>query len=627
MEQIYIDQKYNNESLNGKLIEFENGIEYIKYKRRVESYIEPVIFTSFYPKDEILISIPRSTIIDAIGHNFLQRPYSPKQFEKVKSETRKLNEIQLRDIVINFCEERSALRQGFHDLKGKLRSIKELNENLVEKTQKITNELNNFKKELSKDYSDYPRVIDEFARVANLFEPSNIESVDYILNENEESFSKFIPVEDDLKNNKLSENQDWEVMFLDDRPSELTSIFKELSKKQIKFHVAETFNNAQEIINKDIYNKILVVVSDYRLFKIDTPTRMQEMQGYDFLIWLSQKPRYNSLIALSGLSKWFLLDSFRRSNINVKVYSKNGLAGGGIKLFFDDIEHLASRQLEVIHSQPKGSHWKEGKSGKNPSFPLKPYYIFHRNHKDYLKNEDDINKKCEKIARELEYALDNNSNFNFASISSIKGGISTTLSSNFENDYAHFLKKLMFRRLYYYLQLKGLNKNSIIKLLHKGDIEADVKSGMINQLLNNLAIQTETDLPYNILIEEKYFLNDYMQIPIFSMARMMDQSHSIINSFLSDHLSDSDRLLKDLKRFIISKDARSFVKTVSLSETNTVLKIISEILYSEGKADLLNKLLISIITVYQSLNDILPDKNSVQENVKFIQNLQRKYLQ
>ena len=71
----YIDQQYVIENKQNQKLTFDTGINYVKYLRRVENFAEPVLFTSFFSLDEILQK-PNTQILTAIGHHFLQLPYS-----------------------------------------------------------------------------------------------------------------------------------------------------------------------------------------------------------------------------------------------------------------------------------------------------------------------------------------------------------------------------------------------------------------------------------------------------------------------------------------------------------------------------------------------------------------------
>lgn len=623
----YIDTEYKFLKESGKELTFDNAIEYVKYLRRVENFKEPVLFTSFLSFTEIL-NKPNTSIIKAIGHDFLQLPYSKSELEFKLQNLKELTDVQLSDIKINFCQLRSSLRESFHIFKGQIREIKGSKIDVKQKNSLILSEFNKFKLDLKRDYGSYPEIIIEFEKVISLYNPKDLNTIDLIDTENEERFSKFLPSDETETEELVSTKKGWKILFLDDRPSELESILQLLQLRNIEFEIATSVIEAKNKIEGDVYNQISVVVSDYRLFENciedNNIQRMQPEQGYDFLIWLSKQNRYNALVALSGLSKWFLLDSFRKNNINVKVYSKSGLLGGGSKLFVDDIEYLGAQYNEIVNNQPKATFWNEmqyvdAAKTKIKSYPLKPYYVYHRNNNDYLTEEDTINKIAERLAREVEFAIDKNSNFNFASLVSIQGNATKTMKGEIENEYENFRMKLLQRRVFYYLILKGFDTDAISKMIHKGDSAEEMSISMIKQVPSMLAIQAKTDIPYNLLIEEKFFLHHYMGLPIFNMAEMMNQIYSVINAHLTKYFLGNEKLIKELANYIHTEGDQIAVGCVSMTEVHILMnKIIGTKVLSNNDALMLA---IEVNEILESIADLLPNKSLLNNSLKQITRL------
>ncbi len=622
---LYIDEPYNALDAGASKKQFTNAIEYAKYLRRIEKNNEPIVFTSFLSANEILLK-SNTQIITAIGHGFIQLPYTKEKYEEVVNDLEPLNEIQLQDIIINFCRIRSSISEGFHIFKGRLREIKGMDISLVEKVSLLNEEFVKFEKELIRDVGKYPEIITEYKRVISQFNPDDIDSIDLIDLENEETFSKFLPA-DEIDNEELvREKKSWKILFLDDKPSELQSILQVLEIKKIGYEIATSSQQAKAFIEADKQsNKISVVVSDYRLFEADakgiSKPRMQKEQGYDFLLWLSKQDRHNAMVAMSGLSKWFLMDSFRRNRINVKVYSKTGLGTGAAKFFVDDIEYLGTQYNEVVNSQPRAVNWKNDtvKNEKIISHALKPYYVYHRNNDEYLTAENTINQLAEKVARELEFAIDKSSNFNFASLVSIQGNATKTMKGDVEKEYPDFQLKLLQRRVFFYLILKGFDKDAISKMLHKGDVQTEMSDSMIKQIPSMLAIQTETDIPYRLLVEEKYFLHHYMNLPIYNIAELMDQTYSIINAVLSKHLKNNKAITKSLKNYYVENDNQISFGAVSMTEVHVVLdKIIKGKILQNNEA---LHLIIEVNEVIGNIAALLPDKSLLNNSLKQLDKL------
>lgn len=633
---IYIDEQYNFTEKSGRIIQFEDGISYVKYLRRIEKNVEPIIFTSFYSEEKIL-ERRNTQIITTIGHGFLQLPFNGEKYQEVIDKILPLNEIQLQDIIINFCQLRSSVRESFHIFKGRIRDIKGRNDSLSDKNKLFLTEFENYEKQLLKDVGNYPEIIIEYKAVISKYNPNDLKSIELIEEVQEEQFVTYLPAENDTNVELSSEKKSWKVLFLDDRPSELKSILEILDEKNIEYETAKSCDEAKAIIESDIQsNKISVVVSDYRLFEpqigINTKPRMQKEQGYDFLLWLNDQPRYNALVALSGLSKWFLMESFRKNRINVKVYSKVGLLGGGAKLFVDDLEYLGNQYSEIVNSQPKAELWnnnqyKDKEKTELKSASLKPYYVFHRNNVDYLTNENKINQDAEKVARELEYAIDKNSDFNFVSLLSIKGNTTSTMKGHLpETEYEDFILKLIQRRVIFYLLLKGFYPYSIYSMLRNGEkLELDFKDDkLINRLKatpNMLAIQAETDIPYGLLMEEKYFLQHHMNLPIYNIAEMMDQTYSIINSVLTKHLKGNKNIAETLKNYCCEKENQISFGTVSMAEVHIVIPKVVSLLIKENKIEVAKLLLEDILGVLYGISDLVPTNEKIKNSIKIMETL------
>ena len=619
----YNEQEYKITNSQGVEISFRNAIEYVQYLRRVQKCIDPVIFTSFC-SSSYLIQQSNTKILSAIGHNFLRIPFSVKELEDMSMEMLPLNDIQLSDISINFCQLRSAIREGFHRFKGRIREIKGRRISETDKIKLFNYEFEQYESELIREVKEYPDIFMEFKRIVSLFDPSDISSIEKIETIQEENFSCYLPADNDYAETMARSAYGWEVLFLDDKPNELEEIFRVLEERGIKYQVATSSVAAKHIIEEDFYNIISVVVSDYRLFEDQNQAneiqRMQSEQGYDFLVWLSRQNRYNGMIALSGLSKWFLLDSFRKIKINVKVYSKSGLLGGGVRLFVDDLEYLGTQFAEVIHSQPKASLWtepqyKSADSGIIKCYPFKPYYIYHRNNTEYLTHEDAINKMAEKVARELEFALDKSSNFDLMSLSSIQGELTKTLKGKYDGEYGDFRRKLLQRRVFYYLLIKGIDKDAIIKMLHKGEWDAKITQMTIKAIMNMLAIQSTTDIPHNLLVEERFFLYHYMGIPIYNIAELMDQTYVLINKILSDYFSDNEELYNKLGRYCVEKDGKIIVGTVSMSDMHVLVKKVVNELHKYKKYEESMRLIDDIYRILNRLQDIVPNKTFFKDSM------------
>lgn len=625
--EICIDELYNNSGLDTK--GDKNGLEYAMYLRRVEKKKDPILFVSTNDLSTVL-SYANSNIINAIGHSFMQLPRTDDAYQEAIKDLKPLEDIQLSDIIINYCGVRSALISSFHDFKNEISACIKSSNTDEAKAKEIKSIIDNYKSSLLINYPDNTGLITEFDRITNQFNEDDISSTSKLLVD-DKSLAATIATEHE-ESIAPSVNYNWEILILDDNIQEVLDVVSEFEKRNIKVHKAKTVAEAQKIILNDVNNKITVAIADYRLF-VDTSKKMQPQQGYDFLIWLSQQNRFTARVALSGLSKQFLMDSFRKYSANVKVYGKTDLVNEGLKLFVEDVIDLGEKENEVILNRPNGAMWEKDEikyhKGKINTFSknLKSYYIYHRNHKDYLKYEAEINEKAELVAREAEFNLANESEFTLETLVTYKGNSEKNLPAIFDNGYEIFRIKLLQRRVAYYLLYKYLDQYAIYSLLKTGTVEReilnkpgykadkslkDVYKNAINNVKrvgNFLAIQAQTDIPQNLLVEELDFL-EKMGLPIRKVGAEMNQSYNFINDYLST-IIESDEELKTLlkgekKSYIYEKNGVAHLCTLSLRDCGIVAEKIYKHFKVISNTQMAVKIKDDIIDLLYKIGEIIP---------------------
>lgn len=572
--EISIEQNYSSQIPYSK--GNEDGIAYAMYLRRVEKKKNPILFKSTNDLLTVL-KYPNSNIINAIGHSFLQIPKTDESFTEAINDLNALNDIQLSDIIINYCGVRSALTEEFHKLKGKLDgTLEDKNINSESKINLFETLLSDFRSELIKNYPGNTALIHECDRIIHLFDKTDITSIKNITTQTDSSLAITIPTEDEDASNIVNQF-DWEVLMLDDNPNEINPIKEELSKKGIIVNEAYSVIDAKKKIEADTENRITVVISDYRLFREkigDLPPRMQNEQGYDFLLWLSSEARINGMIALSGLSTQFLMESFRKYSIDVKVYSKTNIRTPiGLKMLFDEIIYLGDFNYDLICSKPSSKEaWKL----------MKPYYIKYRNTKGNYNIEQSITFKANEIIETIKEQVsfvhslsDSEKNkvslFADLQIDVIKG----IAQSNFDNvgysaitddNLEKFYNKLIYRRVLIYFTIFPLIPlKYITKLLQDGAMdfrndENDIDDAF-NRIKKNVFIcqaLKEDDIPIRILDEEIKWLSS-LGINVRGFKVELEHFYDLFYFFFSTYASkvtakkfkekfSNDKSLKSIER-------------------------------------------------------------------------------
>lgn len=538
------DKKYLITNINTNKEKEVSGIEYAMYLRRVEKKVEPIVLISNSSPNDLLKK-PNSGILTAIGHYFYNKPFDEQLFNAEHPNAKDLNEIQLKDIIHNFCQHRSSVREGFHAFKGRINTIKGRSIGSEEKDSLFKAEFALYETELKKEAGEHPAILKEYKRIIAQYNSKEPNSIEYISSVQEESFVYFLPTDDESNEETTVEQKPWKVLLLDDEPEGLHPVIEVLKAKKMQYVIATTSKQAKEIIEQDEKNDITVVISDYRLCEPPNEQwtikpKMQPEQGYDFLIWLSTQNRYNAMVALSGLSKWFLMDSFRQYQINVKVYSKTGLNTGGAKLIVEDIEYLGDRMYETILSLPTAEEWKK---------QLLPYYKWYKLECTETENfERFISVKAEEIIQQLDKQLELRSRIKdikerakYLSLQDSVGRATEIFRDGFDaNKIDGFKLKLIYRRVLIYYLIKGtIPIHTVAKVLNLGSADAQVRDssnnlsddqdykGMKKQVLSCQGVK-EADIPFNILIEEKLWLKHKMGVEIVNAQFAINQLYELL---------------------------------------------------------------------------------------------------
>lgn len=472
------------------------GLEVVKTFLRAQKKLKfPILFVSFLSPKQILIDNEgnkrlENQIIGAVGHDFLRLPVAFQTLLNHLEELNPLNELQFSDVLNNLCNLKGLIGGRIHELQGRLRSLgnspdklksqaedifeKSLNEiaSLLKDTTGLTRRIERIKHEFREKISDAnvsSKDIQEFLeRCGN--EISALVGEDQIGPEVIESTTEKF------------EKQPWKILLLDDEPDSLHALQKTLKQRGTEFLLAQTFEEAEKIITEDIYNEITIAISDYRLLeKGDDVEKHQRKQGYDFLLWLSAQDHFTHLIALSGLSRKFLLESFQKYNTRVDVYSKQDLMGErAVNLFVDNILDRGREIYEAVCSRPVVGDWKS----------LKPFYAAHRASTEYRLKEQEINNRASRYIKQYEELLESRDETYLLQPDLDKlSELTTKLAEKNPNDprsMEAFYNKLVGRRIALWLHLKlGFSRNEVFAAL-KGqlspanillEIESELKDG------------------------------------------------------------------------------------------------------------------------------------------------------
>jgi hypothetical protein len=551
------------------------GIEFVKRCVRAEyQKKEPILFVSFLDVADILTE-PSREIIMAVGHDVEELPTNPERWKMTLQTALPLTELQRIDVLHNLCNIAGLIGEVVHRMKGQLRTLLATEgppARLEEVVKLGLNDVFDLLGNTSDINSTKQRILTDFR--ADVLEGGS-DALSFLDRAGEELQSLDGRYRDESLKHARDRDQSypWKVMILDDEPESLEPILRSFHARGIGAIVAASVSEAENAIKEDHYNEIVVAISDYRLLEThEGIVRQQRKQGYDFLFELGKQDRFTRLVALSGLGRKFLLESFRHYNTRVEVFSKDDLrTPSALNLFADRIEDLGKEVYDSLCSQPLGKGWRS----------LRPFYIAHRQSDEYQSNEQEISERARRYVLKISSIFKGNQEDLFLNPSLEKlDNLQSDLTA--KDPYSKqrlnaFKNKLIARRIALWLYfVMDFGRSKIFAALHgtldveiildeikkelrgegsknganwAAEIEQNAKSRLENRikpLFNNLALSL-SDFPLGMLVEEKRWFRYDMGIDQISERREdLDQVFCFVQVGVEHFLTSDSALTGDL---------------------------------------------------------------------------------
>jgi hypothetical protein len=180
------------------------------------------------------------------------------------------------------------------------------------------------------------------------------------------------------------------------------------------------------------------------------------------------------------------------------------------------------------------------------------------------------------------------------------------------------ITKLVLRRIALYCLCKGISAENTAKLLMYGNTLAAITDSNKKQTISKLHLQTDTDIPYHILTEERTWLEKDMGIPVFAMRQTLDVTIDIVNQIINK--PENKKKLKSLQSEL-PIDSNGNISALSVQElkvvVNKVLKVINP---TEDGKELRDELWNTAV----KLIELLPGMKHPEELKKLIEDYERK---
>lgn len=535
-----------NKNEEGEVIPRQNlyGIEFSQKIRR-KGFRGVIVFTSFLSRKQVFANKLSRSIINTVGHSFVQLPCTPqdlkKEIEKVQKQLKDplnpqddgfLSHLQLYDIKNNYCEKSGIAQQELHVLDGLATrsslSLEEINAKCKKSLQKVCELFDQSATSCITEYEiQFPKLTKENKSAAFRF-------VKNYCNDLIERFSS------NKTGSKLNATYPWKLLLLDDEIEQNHPFVTELQNRNIEVIVKHTVDDALLAWDEDhnYHPRIMVGLSDYRLEEVKDGVRVhQSKQGYQFLSTVSRSNRVIKIAVLSALPRKFLFESFKHYGIRTQIYSKKDFPldkEQAINFLCDEMVTLGEENWSAIQSLPETPGWHA----------MENSYVRYRAHPNYenlerklshkLKVNADVFEKSESLPDKFETPS------NPYSPKKLKGNI------DLKKDIVHFLNHFESRRIAIWLgaaRNKTLTLDNIIsQMAHKRMSES-----MRKKIFNALGLVL-TDYPFGITVEEQNWLQNEMNIPVFKevsefrqvlrsiLAKIQDSfmKHSFLKAYLED---------------------------------------------------------------------------------------------
>lgn len=505
------------------------GIDMVKELRRQNDLKIPVLFVSFHSLAEILKVTsaintsainPEREILTAIGHSFYHLPALPQDFKNFITKqfgengtTKKLSVMELNDIKSFYCSKEGILQHELHALNVD-KTYDELQKAVIKIHELFlvdsTNALTAFQ-----------------AAYENL---TKVEAVDYIKrlgNNLSKTYSDKVNGKSEL--GKPLEQYPWKVLFLDDEITEKHKLIKCMKANGMDVICVNTAEKAlnEFVEDKTGSKKIMVVIADYRLYEIKEGIRHhQKIQGYQFLKTISSTDHLVRLVAFSGLQRKFLLNSFKHYNIRTEVKSKNDYqTEDSYQHFADEIIEFANENYEAEELLPE----------KSISFrnSLLEAYKRYRMHPAYERFERETALTAKEYCQIIEEQINDGEEVIIGGIDNIKSPLPQPKTEKSEADkkikgkqigkkifdeayFNRFMNYLVARRIALWLYASNKKNKFSIDSRRIAEILTNQKypTDAYRQIISTSLGLSLDDFPFNITVEERYWLHYEMELPI-----------------------------------------------------------------------------------------------------------------
>lgn len=325
--------------------------------------------------------------------------------KRIESFPKISNEL-LDDIIFSAFDNKGKIHEYLHNLKNDL-NVKDSSDDLKTVQQKITSVFEAHKELLQKGID--PQKLIEF----NIFFKALInetltdieehwkkkgekDKFSYTNGGNQVSkysnrIAELAPLSDSDADAENNVKINWDVLYLDDKEDTRKIVFDFFKAKGVECHLAATGKDVEDELKKH-GSKISLFLTDIRL--LDTNEHWCDRQGYDVIEQVNKTNDYPLVYAVLTSKKGTINKMVQKKRkYDIQWFTKEDVINNinSFNIFFDLIKSYADENFEsnTIY-QPELGYWRNSYNGFF-HFPLKTYYKFHKEAKDYKEAESRIN--------------------------------------------------------------------------------------------------------------------------------------------------------------------------------------------------------------------------------------------
>ncbi len=452
------------------------GIEFAKELRRA-GVKNKILFTSFCDRKYLSLD-PRHTIINTVGHDFIQLPTTPEQIQQKLKKRSALNTESLYICQQSYCSNHALIDSLTHSLRSKQHTDDAYKEKLRQILRDIAllfpsvDTLNDFDSQfLTLNDKNLELAINYVERVGMRAKAENPEEGDA------EYLDKPLHT--------------YDIVWLDDEATEKDLIYQKLTEQGIKVHLVSTVPDAIEILEADNVKtrpSIMLAIVDYRLLEeVDGLSIEQDHQGYEFIKWMIAQKQLIKILPYTSISR--TIQNYLSAGYSVKLRGipkrlTDPNSDAGAAYIVNEAIALANENWERITTQPTSGKWKYLKDTYRKIVTSPQYDELEREISERA-NEWIENYKIGKILSHFK--------------TKVQGNYSPVVDDD-EKDITKAKPYFILRRVAPWLHIYHAKKFSKHKLAHilKGQLEKNPKNYFLTA-----ALTLDKSIYGNMTIEER----------------------------------------------------------------------------------------------------------------------------